>query len=548
MVVELSSLDYIVIGIYFILLLCIGFFLSSFVKDLSSYLKGSSTIPWVISGVANFMARCSTFIFVAYAGIAHEEGLISIVVLWSTVPACIFASLFLAKRWRRAKVISPVEYLETRFNTPVHQLSTWSGLFIRLLDNMVRLYAIGIFLCAVTPLSMNEALIITGVLIVLFTMFGGLWSVTVMSTVQFIALILITIILLPLSLKEVGGINGIAEAVPGHIDIFNGAKGAPLWLIAYYVMITIKYNSSWAFIQRLYCVKDEKSAVKVGYLTGGLFLVFSIVFLLPAVASKVMFPDIPDKEMSYIMVSAKLLPSGLMGFMVASLLSTTVSTLNAEYNAISSVLTKDIFVKFFKISLSEKEKLHYAHLATIIVGGIVLTGSLFIGHIGGVFEANKLFTGMFAIPVGVPLVLGLLIKRTSSNGAFATIILGVLVGVILNLFPDNYIPWEIATLVEICFCIVVFILWPSSRNPDYRLKVESFFKRITTSIPKNEIPQIDLSLKKSLINIFPFSFLACGIFFIVISFSSLHSDSGLYALVAGCCSLVLSIIVRFGIK
>jgi len=523
----------------------LSLFFGNYVKDLGSFLKGSNSVPWVISGISNFMARCSTFIFVAYAGIAYEDGLVSVIVLWSTVPACIFASVFLAKRWRRARIISPMEYLETRFNLSVHQISTWSGLVMRLLDNMIRLYAIGIFICAVTPLSIVQSVIITGILVILFTILGGLWSVTVLSTIQFVGLIFITIILLPLSLNEVGGFDGITQVYPSHTDPFNGPKGLPLWLIAYYLMITIKYNSSWTFIQRQYCVKDEKSAVKVGILTGVLFLVFSAIFLIPAVAARVMFPEIEDKEMSYIVVSAKLLPSGLMGFMIASLLATTIFTLNAEYNAISSVLTKDIYGKLFRKTLSGKKGLHIAHISTIIVGAVILVGSLFVSNVGGVFEANKLFTGIFAIPVGIPLILGLLMKKSNSQSALATILLGSATAIILNAFPDNIIPWEIATLILIITCLSAFILWPQYSTQTYRNKVNDFFNRISTPILQNELPKIDAHLQSAILRIFILSFLACGTFFILIAVNSLDTNSGVFALIASVISLFLGLFVKY---
>ena len=94
-------------------------------------------------------------------------------------------------------------------------------------------------------------------------MFGGLWAVTVMDTIQFIVLFFATLILVPLSLQAAGGFSGIAEHAPENLHWFNGPKGAPLWLVVYYAMIVLKYNGNWAFIQRLYAVRDETAARKV---------------------------------------------------------------------------------------------------------------------------------------------------------------------------------------------------------------------------------------------------------------------------------------------
>lgn len=117
-------------------------------------------MPWVAAGISNFMALFSTFVFVAYAGIAYEHGLVSVTVLTSTVPACLIAGAVFAGRWRRSNVATPVEYLETRFNASLRQTVGWVGILMRILDNTVRLYAIGVFLSAVKPLSLPMAMIL----------------------------------------------------------------------------------------------------------------------------------------------------------------------------------------------------------------------------------------------------------------------------------------------------------------------------------------------------------------------------------------------------
>jgi SSS family transporter len=532
--VELHTLDYIAIGGYMLLMAFIGLFLGWFIKDAGAYLKGSGTIPWIVAGISNFMSLFSTFVFVAYAGVAYEHGLISVTVMWSTVPACIFGSIWMAKRWRRAGINSPVEYLERRFNAPVRQIVAWSGLLMRLLDNMVRLYAIGVFLCAVTPLSLVEAIVVSGIIVTLFTILGGIWAVTVMGTVQFVVLMFITLILLPLSVSDVGGIAGISEKIPQHLHWFNGPKGAPLWLFVYFIMIIIKYNENWAFIQRFYCVRDEKAAMKGGYLTAALFVVSPIIFLLPAVAAKVMFPDLPDKEMAYVAVSVKLLPPGLMGVMVASMFAATMSSLNAEYNVISSVLTTDVYKRIFRPKASEKELLLSAQVFTLIVGTLVLLGGVFIKDFGGAFEANKLFTGIFAIPVGVPLVFGLLMKRPTPQGAILTVVIGSVAGILLNLMP-NLLSWEMATLIETMICFIVFIFSGYSRNErqDYLARVNVFFKQINTPITENEKPVIESKLKDALIGLFVISLALSGLLFVVVAFPSISTDSGKYSLISG---------------
>lgn len=237
---HLQQLDYIAVGIYILLMGVIGLSFGWLVKDVGSYFKGGGTIPWLMATITNFMGLFSTFVFVAYAGIAYEYGLVSITVFWTTVPACIIAGIFFGKRWRRTGHTTPVEYLEQRYGYSVRKLVTWMGLVMRFLDNMVRLYAIGVFITVVTPLSLEWAIVISGVIVTAFNIIGGIWTVTIMSTVQFVILILVTGILLPLTIGYIGGMDVLQEQLPANMTWFNGPKGAPLWLIVYAIMTIIK--------------------------------------------------------------------------------------------------------------------------------------------------------------------------------------------------------------------------------------------------------------------------------------------------------------------
>ncbi len=535
----LVSLDYIAILIYFILMAGIGIFFKWYVKDVNAFTKGSGAIPWVAAGISNFMAMFSTFVFVAYAGIAYEHGMVSVTVFTSTVPACIIAAVFFAKRWRRSGVSSPIEYLERRFNSKVRQSIGWIGILLRILDNMVRLYAIGIFLTAVTPLSLEWCLVISSFIVITFTLFGGLWAVSIMGTVQFVILIFTSIILFWLSLDKVGGLSMLIDKVPDHFNFFNGPKGAFFWLAVYYLMIIIKYNENWIFIQRFYSVKDEKSAEKVGYLSAILFAVVPFIFMLPPIVSYVLFPALPDKEMAYVAISSHLLPAGVMGVMIASMFAATMSSLNAEYNVIASVLSKDVYQRLFNQNASDALLLFVAKASTVLVGLLVLLGGLFIKDFGGAFEANKLFTGIFAIPIGIPLVLGIVSKRPSAIGALMTVIIGSISGLMLNSFP-KYISWEMATLLETGICLVLFYGSGliKTTNKEYKARVDEFFRQLQQKILI--IPTIEASFQKALTVLYNASLAASGVLFVLMGLPSFSELSGKLTFSAGLICMLLA--------
>lgn len=549
--IHLQQLDYIAIIIYIVLMGVIGLSFGWFVKDVGSYFKGGGTIPWLMATITNFMGLFSTFVFVAYAGIAYEYGLVSITVFWTTVPACVIAGLYFGKRWRRTGHTTPVEYLEQRYGYPVRKLVTWLGLVMRFLDNMVRLYAIGVFITVVTPLSLEWSIIISGLIVTAFNIIGGIWTVTIMSTVQFLILILVTAILFPLSMDAVEGFGVLADKLPENMTWFNGPKGAPLWLAVYCIMTIIKYNENWTFIQKFYCVRDEGAAKKVGLVSGLLFLVFTPVFLLPAVASPLIIPEIADPEMSYVTVSSMLLPVGIMGIMFSSMFAATMSSLNAEYNIMAGVLTNDVYSRMINPKAGEKKLLSVARLSTFLVGVIMILGAIGIRNFGGAFEANKLFTGILAIPVGIPLVLGIVSRKPNKNSAIYTILVGIIAGVVLNMIPQ--ISWEMATLIEIILCLLIYYYPAMMRiKRTYNEQEVTFFRLVNTPIREEDKPNISSQYIRALVYLFIFSMVVSGLMFSGMSIPSIDTDGGMYGFIAGVfcllCGAVIYIIYKVKTK
>lgn len=539
----LTTLDYWAIAIYMILMAGIGLFLGKFIRNIGDYFKGGNAIPWVSGAISNFMTKFSTFIFVAYAGIAYEHGLVALTLIWSTVLPALIGVAFFAKRWRRAGIMTPMEFLETRYNMPVRQLFSWSGVFFKILDNMVRLYALGLFVAAATPMSLETSILICGIIVALYTVVGGLWAVVITDVVQFIILMVATLILVPLTIQAAGGLAQMKLTIPEHFTWFNGPKGVPTFLMVYYLMILVKYSGNWTFIQRFYSVRDEKASEKQGLLTAVFFFLFPVIFLFPSLAARAILPNLENPEMAYVSVCLELLPTGIMGLMVAAMFAATMSVLSGEYNVTAGVLTKDIYQRLFNPQAKDKEILWVGRIMTLFLGGVITVGALYVGGFGGAFEANKLFTGLFALPMTLPLVLGIVLKRPQPWGALATVIGGMLLGLFLNSRPD--VTWETATLIEIVACVAIYLIsgiFPS-RNTAYLQRVDAFFRKLATPLTEAEKPRIDHGFVRTMNRLYAVALVVTGILFAVMSIPSVGETSGQFALGAAIVCLILAVVL-----
>lgn len=542
---QLKTLDYSAIVLYMIIMSGIGIFMGRYVKNINDYFKGGSGVSWIAGGISNFMTKFSTVIFVAYAGIAYSDGLVAITVLWSTIFPSLIAVAYFAKRWKRTGIISPVEFLETRFNAPIRQIFSWSGVIFKLLDDMIKLYAIGLFVTAASGISFETAVIGCGIIVTLYTVIGGFWAVIVTDVVQFVILFIATIILVPLSYQAAGGIEHMKEVIPANMGWFNGKKGIPIYLVTYYVLIIIRYSGNWTFIQRFYSAKSEEDGQKLGILSAVLFFLFPLIFLFPPVAARVIIPDLKNPEMAYVALCLKLLPEGIMGLMMAAMFSATMSVLSAEFNVTASVLTRDIYQRVFRPNATGKESLFMGRLLTLIVGAIVTVGALFVAGFGGAFEANKLLGGLFAVPMIIPVIFGILLRKPQPWGALATLIVGTGVGFVLN--ANKSISWEVATLVEMAVCIIIFIgsgLFPS-KDEIYNNKVSTFFYKLTIPfIPDAETKEND-KFMQAIKMMYGIAFGLTGFMFIIMGIPSIASISGKLAMGSGLACLCVTSYLYF---
>ena len=295
---SLQALDYAAIAVYMVMMAGIGIFLGKYIKNISDYFKGGSGISWIAGGISNFMTKFSTFVFVAYAGIAYSDGLVAITLMWSTILPSLIAVFVYAKLWKRAGIISPVEFLETRFNAPIRQIFSWSGVLLKLLDDMIKLYSIGIFVTAVSGIPFGTAVIYCGLVVAVYTVVGGFLAVIVTDVVQFVILFFSTIILVPLAYHAAGGLSNMRQVMPANMSFFNGHRGLPFFLIVYYLTIVIKYLGNWTFIQRFYSAKSESDGKKIGLLSATLFLVFPLILFFPSVAARVTIPHLKNPEIA----------------------------------------------------------------------------------------------------------------------------------------------------------------------------------------------------------------------------------------------------------
>lgn len=473
----METIDYVVLAGYFFVLIGIGFWGYARVKSSADFYTAGGKLPWWLSGISHHVSGYSGVIFVAYAAIAYTHGL-TIYIWWavSISIALVGTILFIAPRWARLRVStgiqSPTEYLSTRYNLPTQQVMAWTGVVAKLFDVAAKWAAIGILLQGFTGLPIEWGIITAGLVTLLYITIGGLWADVMNDLASFLIQFVVGIILFITVLSHLGdGLGGIFtlwDRLPEANSNLYNAPYTPGFAFAFMVISFFSYSGgTWNLATRFISSSSGSEAKKAATLSMILYLLWPLILFFPMFAAPVFLPDLENPEQSYPLLALKFLPPGILGLLLASMFSNTLTMTGSDANTISAVITRDIFPVFFKKvrSYDNKRMLLIARITTftflLATIFIAFRSSSFGGIIGLVVSWFSALLG----PIAIPMILGLLpvFRKCDSRAALLSIGGGLLVFLVTKFYLTPTLAVEIAAPTAtslIIFAVFGFI----SRN------------------------------------------------------------------------------------
>jgi SSS family solute:Na+ symporter len=415
----------------------IGVFLGRFIKGSSDMFAAGGKSPWWISGLSAFMTMFSANTFVVWGGIAYEHGLVAIMINLCYGVAAIAVGFTVAGKWKKLGIETPADYIEQRFGRPTLHFYTWFMMVFRIVGTGGALYAIARLTLAVigsgegglSGAELNVAILIFALIVVGYTMIGGLWAVLMTDTLQFIILNLAVLFVIPLSLARAGGISTVVEKLPEGFLAATNDQYTFLFLAGWVAIHYFMIGAEWAFVQRYLCVPTPKDARKSTFLFGGLYLFSPFLWLLPPILWRIQQP-IPAgadpetithmAETAYILSCKAVLPIGMLGLMLAALFSATASMISSQLNVFSGVLTENMY-KPLAGNPSDKQMVRMGRVFTCLLGLIVAAIAVATPYLGGAAKLIISITQLMVIPLLAPTLLALFMPRLGVSTIWATV-------------------------------------------------------------------------------------------------------------------------------
>ncbi|MDO8544259.1 MAG: hypothetical protein Q7S40_27790 [Opitutaceae bacterium] len=449
----MTRYDYAVLAFYFVYMLAISWVFRRFVHNVSDYFRGGGKALWWMVGGSAFMVAFSAWTFTGAASKAYSDGWPIATIYVANAAGFFVNALYFAPRFRQLRVITAVQAIRQRFGRASEQVFTWLQIPLGTLQAGIWLNALGVFFAAVFELDLAATIVATGFVVLVIALVGGSWAVLASDFIQVLILMPVCLAVTVLAVAHLGGWSSfVAKLPPAHLD-FNqvfAKEFLGLWCLA---MLLKQINSTNNLFDstRYLCVKDSRHARWAGFLGAGLFLLGIVIWFVPPMAARALFPDLHTEfphlknpeEAAFIAISRVVMPVGMMGLLVSGIFAATMSSMDAGLNKNAGIFVKNFYQPHFRPDGAERHLLLVGKISTAVLGVIVILVALKMSELRGVglFKLMQNVSILVAIPIIVPLLLGLIIRNTPPWSAWST----VLVGFVCSMFISDHLTPEWAS-------------------------------------------------------------------------------------------------------
>ena len=482
----LAPLDFIVVGLYLVVLIGIGYWVSFRKKRDSSenlFLAGNS-LGWPSIGLTMWGTNVGPSMLIASASIGYTTGIVAGNFAWYAFLFIMLLALVFAPRYLGAKVQTLPEFMGKRFGNSTQNILAWYTIVTILISWLsLTLFAGGILIRQILNFPMWLSVIVLILIAGFFTIAGGLKAIAYTNVFQMILLIVVSLILVVVGLDKAGGIMAVAENTPSNYwNLFLPADNAHYpWtaiILGYPVMGVWFWCTDQSMVQSVLGAKSLKEGQLGANFTGWLKILDVPLFIIPGILCFLLFPELENPDEAYMTMVTKLLPVGMTGMVMAVLIAALVSTIDSSLNALSTVFTMDIFVKRYKPEASQKQVVTVGRIVTVLGAVIAIFMTLAIDSIKGLnlFDIFQSILGFIAPPMSVVFLFGVLWKKTTTTAANTILIFGTILclgvgGLYLWVFPNeiyefwpHFLLLSFYLFVFLSFMIVLISYWERNKK------------------------------------------------------------------------------------
>ena len=397
---HLELIDWIIIGVFFIIVLGIGWVASRTAgKNTSEFFLGGRSMPWWLLGVSMVACTFSADTPNLVTGMVRESGVAKNWAWWAFLITGLVTVFIYAKLWRRSGVLTDLEFYEKRYSGKAASfLRGFRALYLGILFNTLIMGTVSLAAIKIGAVILNldpyTTIIGASVVVVIYASIGGLKGVIWADFFQYsIAMIgAVVAAYFAVQHESVGGLVGLFNKIPAEqLTVFPDLSNPSVYIPLLIVPIAVQWWAVWYpgaepggggyIAQRMLSAKDEKNAI-------GATLLFNFAhyalrpwpWIIVALASMLVFPNLSDIQAQFPAINPKylkddiaypamltLLPTGFIGLVVASLIAAYMSTIGTHLNWGSSYVVNDFYKRFVNPNATDKQQVRMGRITTVML-------------------------------------------------------------------------------------------------------------------------------------------------------------------------------------
>ena len=465
---HLDSVDILVIGIYFVIVIFIGFYLKGSSNTSEDFfLAGREMTAW-IAGLSFVSANLGSLELMGWAGSAYQYGILATHWYWiGAIPAMLFLGIVMMPFYYISKTHSVPGYLHLRFGDGARAVSAISFAFMTILMSGINMYSMALVMKVVLGWNLNFSIWVASITVAAYVALGGLKSAIYNEVLQFV-LIWVGAALVPiLGLIEVGGYRNLTHQIShnlGRTDYvhlwstlghFNTNPMGVHWSgIVFGLGFVISFGywtTDFLVVQRVLAADTIRSARMAPIIGAAFKMMTPFIVILPGLLALSVLPfhlvgetqAVAQHLHSYNEVLPLMLVRycgpGLLGMGVTALIAGFMSGMAGNVSAFSTVWTYDIYGAFLNKKATDKHYVAMGRWCTL-VGVFVSVGTAYlVQHSSSIMAYVQQLFSFFIAPLFGTVILGMLWKRATKQGGFWGLLAGTVVSISLFLWV-HFVP------------------------------------------------------------------------------------------------------------
>jgi SSS family solute:Na+ symporter len=445
---RLAPVDYLILSLYFVFVLCIGWIVKRKVATSADFLTSGRSVPVWITSLAFIAANLGAQEVIGMCASGAKYGIMTAHFYWiGAVPAMLFVGVFMMPFYYGSRARSVPEYLKLRFDEKTRALNAVTFAVMTVFSSGISMYALGLLFELVLHWSFTASVLLSAAIVLVYTFLGGLTSAIYNEVLQFFLIVLGFAPLAIFVVIKTGGWSGMAARLPAvmtHTWAYTAkASENPMGVEMFGLIAGLGFVLSFGYwctdflvVQRAMAAESMSAARRTPLIAAFPKMLMPFIVIVPGVAALALSHMAlgysiplkadggPDYDQTLTTLMAQFYPSGMLGLGLTALMASFMSGMAGNVTAFNTVWTYDLYQGHIRKHAPDSHYLWVGRVTTIVGVALSVGTAYLASHFNNIMDFLQLVFGFVNAPLFATFLLGMFWKRATGHGAFAGLLAG----------------------------------------------------------------------------------------------------------------------------